>query len=122
MLYVVQPVLDGVGGPSPRKMEETLRRLKKLPTSRRSTEHSAAAAAGGLSASQTDDEKIRQQLLIDLQTVAAAFRTLELDRLNTLQLPAPSPFPSTSHSTSNPPTETTSIQELIASLQAKIQS
>ena len=105
---------------SVRKTEETLRRLKKLPTSRRSTEHSAAAAAGGLSASQTDDEKIRQQLLIDLQTVAAAFEQLALPELNALLLSAPST--STSHSTTTSATETTSIQGLIASLQTKIQS
>ena len=55
-----------------KKMEDTLRRLKRLPTSRRAEK--ADAGTGSLS----DDDKIRLQLLLDLQAFAGALDSFEL--------------------------------------------
>lgn len=55
-----------------KKMEDTLRRLKRLPTSRRAEKADAASGGGALS----DDDKIRLQLLLDLQAFASALDSL----------------------------------------------
>lgn len=67
LLNLVCEVLQSV-----KKMEDTLRRLKRLPTSRRAEK--TDAGTGSLS----DDDKIRLQLLLDLQAFAAALDSFEL--------------------------------------------
>lgn len=57
---------------SVKKMEDTLRRLKRLPTSRRAEKTDAGTG------SVSDDDKIRQQLLLDLQAFAAALDSFDL--------------------------------------------